>query len=453
VLQNKSSPSLIEFVPLPSQMPVIQYLRSDADYSLGTHEVLLSGSIGSSKSTVLAHMVVTHALMYSGSRVGIGRLALPQLKATLCQKIREHFYGTGVDYKYHETTGDFKIENGSEIKAISWAEGNMAKLGSMEFSAFAIEELTESKDTRAYDTILQRVNRLPHIKEPWVLSACNPDGPSNPFYKRLIASNSPKVKVFYSNTFDNPYLPKEYIEGLLERLDPKMAQRMIYGQWVELDQERIYYAYDQSANFINKSYAIDDRLPIRLAFDFNIGHGKPLSLVFGQYDPLEDIWHWYNQVIIEGTRTLDALEEARDRGLLDHYHFKVHADATGRSRDTRGAQSDIDQIEKFLANLNHNGTRVRVDIEVPRANPRLRDRHNLVNSYCLNAQGRRRLFVYKDAPTVDEGLRLTHLKAGANFIEDDSKSFQHCTTAVGYALNWVEMMRTYGTGPTNIGSF
>lgn len=440
-----STPNVCDFEPLPSQMKVIEYLRAEADYSLGTHEVLLSGSIGSAKSLTLAHMVVTHCLFYPGARVGIGRLALPQLKATLCQKIREHLYGIGVDYKYHETTGDFQLENGSQIKAISWADNNLVKLGSMEFSAFAIEELTESKDTGAYDVILQRVNRLPHIKEPWVLSATNPSSPSNPFYKRLIMANSPRVKVFYSNTFDNPFLPKEYIEGLLERLDYKMAQRMIYGQWIELDQERIYYSYNRDVNFKNESYKVNPLLPVRLAFDFNIGHGKPLSLCFGQYDQLKDEWHWYNEVIIEGQRTLDALEEAEARGLLDHVHFKVHADASGRSRDTRGAQSDIDIIEKFLSNLTKKNQRVRVDMEIPRANPAIRDRHNVVNSYFMNAKGKPRMFVYKDAPTIDEGFRLTKLRPGAKLVECDEDRFQHCTTAVGYSLMWQELMKSYGS--------
>jgi len=259
--------------------------------------------------------------------------------------------------------------------------------------------------------------------------------------------------VHYSNTFDNQYLPKEYINGLLERLDPKMAQRMIYGQWVELDQERIYYAYDRSRNFRDYSYQVNPLWPVRLAFDFNIGNGKPLSLVFGQYDEMKGEWHWYNEVIVDGQRTLDSLEEAEGRGLLNSHHFKVHADATGRSRDTRGAQSDIDLIEKFLSNLSYKNQRVRVDIDVPRGNPRIRDRHNVVNSYWLNANGGSRMWVYKDAPTVDEGFRLTHLRPGGKLLEDDSERWQHCTTAVGYAVMWVDMMKTYRGGGGNIGGF
>ena len=46
----------------------------------------------------------------------------------------------------------------------------------------------------------------------------------------------------------------------------------------------------------------------------------------------------------------------------------------------------------------------------------------------------RKLFVYKDAPTVDEGLRLTKLKSGAQYLEDDNNHYQHISSALGYAI-------------------
>lgn len=447
-----STPSIEDFNPLPQQLDIIRYVRL-GDYSHGTKEILLSGSVGSAKSLTLAHLVVTHCLMFRGAKAGIGRLALPQLKATLCQRIREHLYGLQVDYSYNQSSGSFKIHD-SIIKAVSWSDANFTKLGSMEFSCFAIEELTESKTSDAYDTILERVNRVPHIKEPFLVSATNPDSPAHWAYKKLI--ESPDVKVFYSNTYDNPYLPRAYIEKLKSRLDPKMAQRKIYGQWIEINQEVIYYAYDREHNFVDKSYKIDRRYPIRLSYDFNIGEGKPLSAIFGQYLADKDEWHWFDQVIVEGQRTRDSLEEAASRGLLDHgLEIRVHGDVSGSSRDTRGTQSDYEIIEKFLANYQtKRGERLRFRIDLPRSNPRIRERHNLVNAYFLNDLGKRRCFVYKDCPTLDEGFRLTKLKAGASYLEQDSDRFQHCTTAAGYAMMYVDQMKGYESSSSGtIGGF
>jgi Phage terminase large subunit len=431
---NDSTPNLGNFKPLPQQLQIIKDIRKNFDYSKGTHELLLSGSVGSSKSLTLSHIVATHCVFNEGARIGIGRLALPQLKATLCQKIREHLYDTGIDYKYSESTGNFDFCNGSSIKAISWADGNLAKLGSMEFSAFAIEELTETQTSRPYDVILQRVARLPHIKENFVISATNPESPEHWAYKKLIKSTSPKVKVYYSNTFDNPYLPPSYIDTLKERLSEKEAMRMILGQWVEIDRERVYYAYNASSNFKDYDYVLKPHLPIRLMYDFNIGQGKPLSLVFSQYDPMTDHWHLYDEVIIEGQRTQDSLEESLNRGLLCSNQFIVHGDCNGRNSDTRGFKSDYDIIMKFFGQLVVNNLPVTADLQVPRSNPPIRHRHNIVNAYCLNAKNQSRLSVYRKAKTVNEGFLLTRLKNGGQYLENDADRFQHCTTAIGYGI-------------------
>jgi hypothetical protein len=449
-----STPPVHEFNPLPSQREVIKHIRK-SNYELGTHEILLSGSVGSSKSLTIAHAVVTHCILNEGAKAGIGRLALPQLKATLCTKIREHLTGTGIDYKYHHSNGDFHFSNGSIIKAVSWADGNFAKLGSMEFSCFAIEELTETKDPRPYDVILQRTNRVPHIKEPFVLSATNPDGPQHWAYDKLIMSKDPLVKVFYSNTFDNPYLPRAYIEQLKSRLDEKMAQRMIYGRWVEIATEVVYYAYSDE-NYRPVPYQVDLRYPIRLHFDFNIGDGKPLSLIASQYINERDEWHFFDEVIIDGQRTLDSLEEAAARGLLDHNQlYIVHGDATGSSRDTRSKLSDYEQITNFLSNYQPNkDKKMRFRLDVARSNPPIRQRHNIVNAYCKNANGQHKLFVYQGAKTLDKGMRLTRLKTGGQYLENDSDRWQHCTTALGYGLCYQNHINSYGqTSVTNIGRY
>jgi hypothetical protein len=51
-----------------------------------------------------------------------------------------------------------------------------------------------------------------------------------------------------------------------------------------------------------------------------------------------------------------------------------------------------------------------------------------------NAKGEVRLQVYKGCETLDKGFRLTHLKKGGQYLEDDSDFYQHVTTAAGYGI-------------------
>lgn len=399
--------------------------------------MLLSGSVGSSKSLLLAHAAVRHCITHERARVLIGRRAMPDLRSTIWTKIIEHLDGglvRGQDYELNLSRLSIKFCNGSEIMSRSWADGQYLKLRSLELSAAIVEELTENdtdEEKQAYDEIRMRVGRLPHIKQNWIMSATNPGPPSHWAYKYFILpKDHPTRHVFYSITTDNPYLPPQYIEQLKRDLDPKMARRMLFGEWLEIASEVIYYAYDTAAQFKGE-YVVNPAYPVVLSWDFNLAEGKPMSMCCMQY--IDDVFHVFDEVIIDGGRTADTVEELE---LDPKLQYIVCGDAAGKHRDTRGQRTDWDIIMHELKNRN-----LQVDFLVPPSNPGVRNRHNRVNAYCKNVDGQVRLFVYQKAPTVDEGLRLVKLKSGSNYVEDDSKRWQHVTTALGYAIYMITLTK------------
>lgn len=436
-MRESSTPSFNEFDPdiIPYQREVIRLINRDFDYSLGTLEILLSGSVGSAKSILAAHVGILHCLQNKKARLLLGRKALPDLKDTIFQKILEHLEGTMIEKKHfwvNHQRASIKFINGSEIISRSWSDRKYKKMRSIELSAAIIEELTEndSKDKMAYDEIKMRVGRLPHVKQNFIIAPTNPDSPSHWAYDYWMVSKAKTRRVFYSVTTDNPFLPAHYISQLKEDLDPRMAQRMIYGKWIEMDKEVVYYEYDTDKNHRSTDYQVDGSQPIFITFDFNIGIGKPLSVALMQY--VDDCFHIYGEVVVHGMRTLDAMDELADRGILAHKAgFVICGDATGRHRDTRNRHSDWDIIKRFLANVT---PAVRFEMLVPHSNPKVRERHIKVNSYCHNAGGKRRLFTYKGAPVAAKGMRLTKLREGSAYQEDDRDEFQHITTAIGYAV-------------------
>lgn len=448
--ETNSTPSFSEFSPdhIPYQREAIDLIET-YDYSQGALELLLSGSVGSAKSLLAAHCAVFHCLTYPRARLMLGRKALPDLKETIFQLIVEHLEGTqladgsylkeGKHYKAVTNVAAINFWNGSKIISRSWSDNNFKKLRSLALSAAIFEELTENGEEhqQAYIETTMRVGRLPHIKENWIISCTNPDGPDHWAYDRFIKKKHPRRRVLYSVTTDNPFLPKSYIDSLKEDLDPKQAQRMIYGKWVSISQEVVYHQYTPE-NFVNEDYRIDTKHPIWVAFDFNIGLGKPLSSCLMQY--INDTLHIFGEVVVEGLRTLENCSTMADRGFLDHpVKYYIAGDAAGKHRDTRNNRSDYDIIKSFFAHYQQKGGKmINFAMKVPVSNPPIKKRHNMVNAYCLNANGKRRLFVYKDAQTVDKGLRLTKLKKGS-YIEDDSKPYQHITTAVGYALHMITL--------------
>lgn len=442
---EKSTPNLIEFNPtlIPFQHKVVYDIYNKLDFSIGTHEILMSGSIGSSKTTLCAHLIVRHCLENNKARVLIGRRALPDLKRTLFQKIVEHLDGIPTlilnrDYWVTETTATIVFRNGSEILSGSWADKRYMKFRSLELSMAVIEEAVENTgdDYKAIQEIRQRVGRLAHIKMNMILYSTNPSSPSHELYKYFMDEKSETRHVYYSLTEQNPFLKPTYIEQLKKDLPPKEAERMLYGRWIEIDRERIYYAYNADINYKKTDYAVRSNIAVSISFDFNIGLGKPMSVVLSQYDIIKDEFHFFDEVVIHGSRTEDALEDMAARGLLDFdVAYQIHGDATGAARSTNSKQSNYDVINQYLANYkNKNGLKLNYQVLVPRSNPPVRTRHNIVNAYCLNAKGEHRLFVYQKCKTLHEGMKLTALKKGAEYIEDDSKEYQHATTSCGYCV-------------------
>lgn len=179
-----STPSLTEFDPrpIPFQSRVIYDMRKRFDYSIGTHEILLSGAVGSAKSLLAAHLGVTHCMMFSGARLCLARKAMPDLRDTIFRKILDHMEGDlvqGEDYYVNKVNASIRFRNGSEIISRSWRDKKYKKFRSLELSAAIVEELTENDDDdkQAIIELRMRLGRLPHVKENWIIYCTNPDSP------------------------------------------------------------------------------------------------------------------------------------------------------------------------------------------------------------------------------------------------------------------------------------
>lgn len=428
-----STPTFTEFDPrlIKWQMDATTFIER-FNYDLGVLEVLFSGSIGSAKSIEAAHLICRHAIFNKGARVLVVRRALKDLKRTLWQTILKHLADVPHLVKsYHKSNMTITLINNSEIIGDSYDDMNLEKFRSLELSMGAIEEATES-NKELYEAIKMRIGRLPSVKKNILLTLTNPDSPDHYLYEDIIASDHPNKKVFYSLTEQNPFLPRWYIENLQRDLDPKMAMRMLRGQWIELNQERIYYSYSTEDNYKKEKYVFNPHYPVCLMHDFNRAAGKPMSAAVGQ--EINGFYHVARTFLVDGGRTQDVMDEIANAGFLDmNPNIKVYGDASGKHTDTRNNRSDWDIIAQFIRNYKRkDGMRINLSVEVPLANPAIRDRHNVANALFKNDLNQAHMFIYQDARDADKGFRLTKLKKGAELVEDDSMREQHVTTAITY---------------------
>jgi len=437
----KSEPFFGKFHPgvIPSQLETHEIIR-DFDYEkYGRLELLMSGAFGSAKSIYAAWRAIYHCLNNRGARCCLGRRALPDLKKTIYNEVislleNDPQMVEGVDYIKRDTSAYIKfLYSGSEIISSTWADGRYSKGRSLLLSMLVFEEATENslKDMAAYKTLISRTQRIPHVKENIVLVCTNPDDDTHWLYEYFGIDDCKEVpenrKVVYSITSDNPFLPKTYIQNIIESHTPAEIERYVNGRWVSIKGNTLYCEYDPRLNYRDYSYEINPKYPIIITFDFNIGVSKPFSVAICQYIKGLDEFHIFEQCVMDTARTNEVMESMYERKLITaDYHYIICADAAGSHRDTRSKQTDISIIKEYMDKYE-----VYYEMRVPRSNPPLRKRHNKVNSYCCNGEKRRRLFVYKDAPMAHKGMRLTRLKESGEMKEVEDE-WQHITTAIGY---------------------
>jgi hypothetical protein len=252
--------------------------------------------------------------------------------------------------------------------------------------------------------------------------------------------------VIYSLTKDNTFLPPWYISRLKEIYDAKMVERLLNGKWIFITSDVIYYEYDREIHYSLENTKVDQQYPIGITFDFNIGAGKPMSCAIMQ--KIDDVYYVIDEIVLSGSRTVDVMEEFAGRGYLDlpeNPAIDICGDATGRARDTRNNRSDYDIICDYLNRYRRKDNRpIKFNLEVPLSNPSLRNRHNIVNGRLKNSEGKVSIRIDRRCETVNEGFSSVKLVPGGKYVEDDSKKYQHITTAIGYYICKKEKQRRAG---------
>jgi len=478
-IEPVSEPCFTKFIPFGYQCDVLDFL-DEFDYSRCTPEIMLSGSVGSAKSVLLAHIAIKHCIENPGACVAIGRASLPDLKKTLWKEILEHINSGShgpcliekVHYRKKEQTAEIIFSNGSVIEGISWGDGNFQKFRSRKWSMLIIEEFTENKKIEGFELgfkiMKARLRRIPRVKVNILIVATNPDDPEG-FEHDYFIEGSKKFDsrfVFYSITRDNTYLDPAYISQLMQDYSVLEAERYLEGKWISLEGKGIYHAYSEEKNFIrDQTFEVDWSEPIHICFDFNTAEGKPQSSTifqprrhwFPQTGRFANRFHFFAESIIpDANWCLDNLDDYEARGIFSKQVMNddgqtetitipkviIHGDASGKARTSNSLRSNYDLIKGWFADR-----RIPAEIQVPLVNPALVKRWTTVNALCENAHKEVRILVYSACPTVNQGMKLAKKKKGAA-VEDDSKPYQHVTTCLGYGVVHMKDKEARGTSKT-----
>lgn len=221
--------------------------------------LLYGGAAGSGKSWLGCLWLWFMCYQFPKTRWFVGRLNLKASRQsvyiTFSKVAAAHNF---TEYRFNDS--GIVFDNGSEIELVELQympqkDPMFERLGSHEYTGGWIEEAGEVMEL-AFDVLKSRMGR--HLNDvyqipPKMLITCNPkkNWLYKVFYKpkreNLIGEGSghPEYEFIQALYTDNPFLTKEYIEGLHEITDIVTRSRLLLGLWeYESDANSLFSDYD-----------------------------------------------------------------------------------------------------------------------------------------------------------------------------------------------------------------
>lgn len=261
----------------------------DALEKWGKRFVLYSGAFGAGKTLLECNAVIRQCLSYKNSLWLMGCQTIPMLRDTIMRTFLQEvdnyqleFKRLGINKKICEKflRGDkhYKFFNGSEVIFRSFDDPS--KFKSLNLDGFAIDEPVDI-DYEVFKMLMGRMRgtAAPNCK---AILAGNPSGKTNWVYESWFINPEPEFYHVETCTYDNTYLPKNYIPDMEKQYDDDYIKRYLRGEWGSFEGQ-IYKDFSIEKHVGN--YAEKDLKSYKyLIAGYDDGFTNPACLLVGGVD-------------------------------------------------------------------------------------------------------------------------------------------------------------------------
>jgi len=217
------------------QLEAVYYLRHS-----DVNEIIYGGAAGGGKSALGCLWLIEMCQSYPGTRWLMGRSKLKTLKETTLNTFFQLSSRLDISdqFEYKAQAGTIDFDNGSQIIMkdlfLYPSDPEFDSLGSLEITGAFIDEVSQIV-FKAWQIVKSRIRyRLDEYGlVPKMLGSCNPakNWTYKQFYQPYNEGTLKPYRAFVQALpTDNPYLPKTYLQSLLE-LDENSRQRLYFGNW------------------------------------------------------------------------------------------------------------------------------------------------------------------------------------------------------------------------------
>lgn len=270
----------------------------------------------------------------------------------------------------------------------------------------------------AYASFRMLQSRLRRGKAYQLACVSTPEGYN--FLYDFFEKNKDKTdrKLIKARTRDNPFLPPEYVDSLLENYPANLIAAYLDGEFVNLASGSVYAEFSREANGTTQTIADFPNHILHIGVDFNVNNMSAVVNV---------IHNSQVYVLDEFTGLRDTVSLAKAiRARYPQRPIYIYPDSSGKSERSNSSFTDIailkDKIFGFEVCYNSK-------------NPRIVDRVGAVNAKIRNAKGDVNLFVNIDkCPQTVEGLEQQGWGKDGN--PDKSSGLDHTLDALGYMVHF-----------------
>ncbi|WP_169975858.1 phage terminase large subunit [Campylobacter sp. RM16191] len=268
--------------------------------------------------------------------------------------------------------------------------------------------LPRDKIDKAYKKILARNRAVPNAN---VDAVSTPEG-----FKWLYEmANSGHFEVIRASTYDNKYLPPDYIDTLKAQYPENLLKAYLNGEFVNLTSGSVYSYFNRDTHGTQEVIKEGDTLHI--GADFNVGGCINIVCVERVKDDVVTT-HAVDELISYDTYAMTQNLKNRYKG----HQIIIYPDASGQNRKTSASETDIEILRNagLLVYVNH-------------SNPSIKDRVNIVNNLF---EKRKLLINIQKCPELTKALEQ---QAWDNKTQLPEKSDTHPSNddyndSLGYAM-------------------
>lgn len=405
----------IRYKPLDSQR---RFHRSRARFKG------FSGPIGSGKSQALCQEAIRLAYLNPGRTGLIGAPTYPMLRDATQRALLEVLAGNGIPFTHNKADGTLVLTD-TRSRVLLRSLDRYERLRGTNLAWFGVDELTYTNEA-AWVRLEGRL-RDPKAKVLCGFGVWTPRG-YDWVYHRFIKEPSEEFEVIYARAAENRHLLNQvpdFYERLRGSYDERFYRQEVLGEYLNVCQDRVYHAFERGVHVKAQGPAAD--LPLLWALDFNV---DPMCSVVAQVRGREV--YVLDELVLQRATTRMACEEFVRRFGDYRGRLQVYGDASGARMQTTG-MSDYQMVKRTLATVWPGD----VEYRVPRHNPPVAERVQLVNAKLMPATREPELWIGPKCKELAKDLEEVAYTPGTSAVDKRDGARTHLSDALGYLL-WQE---------------